>query len=61
MAGTERKLTTILAIDVVGFSEMMGRNESRTLDNLKDCRAIVEASIEQHNGQGLPRHRRSQY
>jgi class 3 adenylate cyclase len=26
MTGIERKLTTILAADVVGFSEMMGRD-----------------------------------
>ena len=50
MADTERKLTTILAVDVVGFSEMMGRNESLTLEVLKSCRGIVEDSIGEHHG-----------
>ncbi len=50
MADTERKLTTILAVDAVGFSEMMGRNESLTLEVLKSCRGIVEDSIGEHHG-----------
>ena len=30
-----RKLAAILAADVVGFSKMMGKNEDRTLKNLR--------------------------
>ena len=39
---TERKVTVILATDVVGYSVMMEENEEQTLKNLKVCRAIVE-------------------
>ena len=50
MTGIERKLTTILAADVVGFSKMMGRDEAGTLENLKDCRAIIDSGIAEHRG-----------
>ena len=50
MTGIERKLTTILAADVVGFSKMMGRDETGTLANLKDCRAIIDSGIAEHRG-----------
>ena len=45
-----RKLAAILAADVVGFSKKMGKNEDRTLLNLKSCRAITDESIENHHG-----------
>jgi adenylate cyclase len=50
MTGIERKLTTILAADVVGFSKMMGHDETGTLENLKDCRAIIDGGIAEHHG-----------
>ena len=50
MTGIERKLTIILAADVVGFSKMMGRDETGTLENLKDCRAIIDSGIAEHRG-----------
>ena len=31
----ERRLATILALDVVGFSKMMGEDEAHTLRNLE--------------------------
>ena len=33
--GLERRLTTILAVDVVGYSRMMGEDEAGTLARLK--------------------------
>ena len=45
-----RKLTAILAADVVGFSKMMGENEERTLRNLKVCRTLTDESIVAHHG-----------
>ncbi len=33
--GVERRLTTILAADVVGYSRLMGADEARTLAVLK--------------------------
>ena len=50
MTGIERKLTTILAADVVGFSTMMGSDETGTLESLKQCRAIIDSSIAEHHG-----------
>ncbi len=50
MTGIERKLTTILAADVVGFSKMMGSDEAGTYDTLKDCRAIIDSCITESHG-----------
>ena len=45
-----RKLAAILAADTVNFSLMMGKNEDRTLKNLKVCRAITDESIQNNHG-----------
>ncbi len=50
MTGIERKLTTILAADVVGFSTMMGSDEAGTYDTLKACRVVIDGSITEHHG-----------
>ena len=46
----ERKLTTIFASDVVGFSKMMGENEVNTLKILKERRLIIDKIINDKNG-----------
>lgn len=47
----ERKLTTIVAMDVVGYSRLMERDETGTLDRLKATRSrIVDPAIERHSG-----------
>ena len=46
----ERKLTTILAADVAGYSAMMGRDEPGTLARLKASRAIIAEKIAAHRG-----------
>ena len=47
----QRKLTTIVAMDVVGFSRLMERDEEGTFDRLKDIRgAIVDPAIERQSG-----------
>lgn len=47
----ERKLTTIVATDVVGYSRLMERDEEGTLNRLKDLRtAIINPSIARHSG-----------
>ena len=46
----DRKLTTIFASDVVGFSKMMGLDEVRTLKILKDRRETIDRIIEEHDG-----------
>ena len=46
----ERKLTTIFASDVVGFSKMMGEDELNTLKILKERRLIIDKIINEKNG-----------
>ena len=46
----ERKLTTIFASDVVGFSKMMGEDEVNTLKVLKERRLVIDAVINENGG-----------
>jgi adenylate cyclase len=50
MPGVERKLTTIVAADVVGFSRLMAEDETGTLAALMACRSIIDQIIEDHHG-----------
>ena len=50
MSGVDRKLTTILATDVVAFSNMMSRDEPGALHALKTCLGKIEDCIREHNG-----------
>jgi class 3 adenylate cyclase len=52
----ERKVTVILATDVVGYSNKIEQNEDQTLQTLRACRAIIEGLIaEHHGGSSTPR------
>lgn len=46
----ERKLTTIFASDVVGFSKMMGEDEVNTLKILKERRLAIDSIIDENDG-----------
>jgi len=46
----ERKLTTIFASDVVGFSKMMGEDEVNTLKILNERRAVIDQIINENDG-----------
>ena len=46
----ERRLTTILAADVAGYSRLMRADEDGTLASLTACRAIVDRLIAEHRG-----------
>ena len=46
----ERKLCTILALDVVGFSKMMAEDEDQTFRLLNRRREFIDASISDHGG-----------
>ncbi len=46
----ERKLATIFASDVVGFSKMMGMDEVKTLQILKERRTVIDTIIDEHQG-----------
>lgn len=45
-----RRLTTIVAIDVIGFSTLAARNEEHALGLLRSRMAIAETYIKQHRG-----------
>lgn len=45
-----RKFTTVLALDVVGFSKLMSLDEDRTLMTLQARRKIIDPLIEQKGG-----------
>lgn len=47
----DRRLTAILAADVVGYSRLMGADEVGTLERLKSCRRdLIDPQIEIHHG-----------
>jgi adenylate cyclase len=48
--GIERKLTTILAADVEGYSRLMEADEVAAMAALRDCRAVFARLIERHRG-----------
>ncbi len=49
--GVERRLTTILAADVVGYSRLMSADEAGTLTSLKAIRReLIEPKTTQHRG-----------
>jgi adenylate cyclase len=48
---TVRKLTAILAADVVGYSRLMGADETGTISTLGDYRNVFIEQIEKHHGQ----------
>lgn len=50
MSEAERKLTTILATDVVAFSDIMGRGEQAALHALKTCLGLIRDRIVAHRG-----------
>ena len=45
-----RKLTTIFATDVVGYSRMMAVDEEATLETLQTYRGVIDTLIEKHGG-----------
>ena len=50
----ERRLTTILAIDVTGYSRLMGEDETTTLNTLKAHRSrIFEPKAAEHGGRTI--------
>lgn len=50
MAEQQRRLTTIVAMDVAGYSRLMGRNERDTLNRLNDHRAAIDPIGLEHGG-----------
>jgi adenylate cyclase len=48
--GFKRKLTAILSADAVGYSRLMGENESATVHTITSYRNVISTLIKQHNG-----------
>ncbi len=46
----ERRLATILAVDVVGYTLLMGRDEEATLFSLYESRQLIEKLVSEHSG-----------
>ena len=47
----ERRLTAILAADIVGYSRLMGADEAGTLTQLKEIRSeLLDKKIAEHQG-----------
>ena len=46
----KRKTTTIMAIDIVGYSRMMSSNEERTVLTLKQYRRKIDQLIDKYDG-----------
>ena len=46
----QTKNTTILAMDVVGYSAKMNEDERGTTDKLKNARVIIEKLVKQESG-----------
>ena len=47
----KRKLSAILCADVVGYSRLMGEDETATLSALNSCdKEIIEPTVKEHNG-----------
>ncbi len=46
----DRRLATILALDVVNFSKLMAENEVKTLENLGSSRSLIDSCIDEYEG-----------
>ena len=51
-----RRLAAILAADVVGYSRLMGKDESGTLARLKACESeVIDPLVQEHSGRVVKR------
>ncbi len=48
-----RRLAAIVAVDVVGFSRLMGADEEGTLAQLKAHRAVTDPLVDKFGGRSL--------
>ncbi len=46
----ERRLATILAADVVGYSRLMEADEEATVRRLNACRQVIDGRVADHRG-----------
>jgi len=53
MSTEERKLAAIVFTDIVGFTELMGRDEAKAMNLLKQNRALLRPIVENFKGEWL--------
>ena len=46
----KRKLAAIFLADVVGYSRLMGEDESETVNTLESYKGVMFSLVEQHRG-----------
>ena len=46
----DRKLTTIFALDIVGYSAFVGANEQEAINALRNYRKLIDPFITKNNG-----------
>ena len=51
--GFKRKLTAILSADAVGYSRLMRKDESATVRDITEHRALISEIIQQHHGRAV--------
>ncbi len=51
--GVKRKLAVILAVDVEGYSRLMGADEGATLKTLSAYREIIDGLVARHANEPL--------
>ncbi len=52
-ASVERRITTILAAGVVGYSRLKGEDEEGTLQTLYEFRAVIDGVITENHGREI--------
>ncbi|MCZ6694316.1 MAG: hypothetical protein O6939_10480, partial [Bacteroidetes bacterium] len=50
---SSRQLAAIMFTDIVGYTAMMGKNEEKTLNLVRQCKAIQQPLVEKHKGKWL--------
>ncbi len=50
LEGVERRLTTIVSVDVAGYSRLMEADETGTLAQLKAHRKVTDSKIDEYGG-----------
>ena len=49
----QKKISAILASDIVGFSSMMESDEEGTIHKIRGLRTKIDQLVERHNGQAF--------
>lgn len=50
---TDKRMASIMFADIVGYSKMMGINQTKMLGILEDCKAIIEPIVSKFGGEKI--------